>query len=315
MLILGNKQQVNARSFRDDNDFWRVRELLVETYQISLPCFNWEIRRWDGFRFYEKNPDLNPGWRDSIHLWETVDGKLVGAAHPEGKDDAHLELHPDFRHIEEEMIYWTQENLAGPLHGKQKCFLRIFASEHDSFRPRLLEKLGYEKTDSFEVQRKLHFGSKFIPQSTIPGGYMLHTIDPDSPEDCRRIADLLNAAFHRDFHTAEEYTVFSKNAPCFHRDLDLVAKAPDGSFAAFVGIADVAENRYGVFEPVCTHPDQLRKGLARALMLEGIRRLKGLGANEVWVGTGGQIAANRLYESVGFTEAYKKYIWNKIIRF
>ena len=57
----------------------------------------------------------------------------------------------------------------------------------------------------------------------------------------------------------------------------------------------------------------MRKGLARALMLEGLHRLQEIGASDVYVGTGDQIAANQLYDAVGFTEAYKEHKWRKVI--
>ncbi|MFZ0546808.1 MAG: GNAT family N-acetyltransferase [Candidatus Promineifilaceae bacterium] len=95
------------------------------------------------------------------------------------------------------------------------------------------------------------------------------------------------------------------------RELDLVAVARDGRFAAYVGVPYDAYNRRGIFEPVCTHPDHRQKGLARALMQEGLRRLKALGAVDVVVETGDMIPANRLYASLGFTEMYNGCYWTK----
>ena len=51
------------------------------------------------------------------------------------------------------------------------------------------------------------------------------------------------------------------------------------------------------------------KGLAKALMQEGLHRLKAVGAISVTVETGDMIPANRLYTSMGFTEMYKGYYW------
>ncbi len=48
-------------------------------------------------------------------------------------------------------------------------------------------------------------------------------------------------------------------------------------------------------------------------MLDGLQRLKALGAVDVFVDTGDQVAANKLYEAVGFTEAYKGFIWRKLL--
>ena len=82
-----------------------------------------------------------------------------------------------------------------------------------------------------------------------------------------------------------------------------------GSLAATVGFTYVEANRTAIVEPVCTHPDHLRKGLARELMFDGFRRLKALGALDVTVGTAKREAANRFYESVGFPEVHKGYVW------
>ena len=43
------------------------------------------------------------------------------------------------------------------------------------------------------------------------------------------------------------------------------------------GVTYDEANRRGIFEPVVTHPDHRRRGLARALMLEGMRRARALG--------------------------------------
>lgn len=92
-------------------------------------------------------------------------------------------------------------------------------------------------------------------------------------------------------------------------ELDLVAVAPDGRFAAYAGVPYDEFNKQGIFEPVCTHPDHRERGLAKALMQEGLHRLKTLGAIDVIVGTGDMLPANRLYDSLGFTEMYKGNYW------
>ena len=304
-------QRIVARAFRDDDDFWRVRDLLIRTYPITPTGYNWEIRRWDGWRFYRADPTWDPRWSKLVHLWETEDGELVGAAHPEGTGDAHLELHPDYRRIEEEMIAWAENHLAKPIAGGRQRQLRIFAFEYDTARRRLLEQRGYEKTSSGGVMRRLRFDSSPLPDPAMADGYSLRTTRPGDDGDCRRIAEILNAGFNRDFHTAGEFRAFSTHAPSFRHDLDLVAVAPDGSFAAYVGVPYDDVNRCGIFEPVCTHPEHRRKGLARSLMFEGLHRLKSLGGADVCVGTGDMEAANRLYGSIGFSEAYKGYVWRK----
>ena len=171
---------------------------------------------------------------------------------------------------------------------------------------------GYAKLPYGGVTRHLRIGKQSLQKPSVAEGYVMRTTQPEAMANCWRIADLLNAAFKRSIHTGAEFQTFALSAPCYVPDLDLVAVAPDGTFGAYVGIAYDPDNHKGIFEPVCTHPDHQRKGLARALMTEGLLRLRNLGAIEVIVETGEMVAANALYTGMGFTEAYKNYTWKKV---
>jgi ribosomal protein S18 acetylase RimI-like enzyme len=86
---------------------------------------------------------------------------------------------------------------------------------------------------------------------------------------------------------------------------DFVVQAPDGSLASYaLGWYDDA-NRTGEFEPVGTHPDHRRRGLARAVMLFGMQRFRRAGATHAIVGCRGDAdypIPKLLYESIGFRE-------------
>jgi len=303
--------RIGSRPLRDDLDVRRIRDLLVETHPISPPGFNWEVRRWDGWRFYSNTPVWNSEWEDRVQLWETADGRLVGAVNPEGTGDAYLQVHPQYRHfIEEDMLAWAEEHLSRPASGGGRELLTI-AFEYDRPRKLLLERRGYENRGIGGVFYLLRFGLQAMPEARLPAGYRLRATRPGDFDDAQRLADLLNAAFGRDIHNPEEYLAFAEHAPCFEQDLDLIAEAPDGSFASYVGLPYDQQNRYAIFEPVCTHPDHLQKGLARALMWEALRRARALGALSASTETGTAEAANRLYESIGFTETYEIGVWRK----
>lgn len=304
-------QPILTRLMQDDDDFWRVHKLLVDTVPLTPLDFNWDIRRWEGKRFYDEHPGLDARLAGRVQLWTTQDGYVVGAVHPEGRGDAYLQLHPAFRALEAEMIAWAETYLAAPT-ADGTPQLEIFVYDYDLIRQQLLQERGYTKMPDGGVVRRLCFADYTWTEPSIAPGYTLRTTHPTDLADCQQIADLLNAAFHRNFHNALEYQNFTKLAPSFHSDLDLVAVAADGAFAAYVGIPYDEANRRGIFEPVCTHPNHQRQGLARALMLEGLRRLHALGAVDVTVGTGDMIPANRLYDSMGFTEVQKGHVWRKV---
>lgn len=310
--IMTDSDQISSRPMRDDQDFWRMRALLIDTAPITPIGFNWDMRRLDGKRFYNENLELNRLLARPVQLWETKSGQLLGFVLPEGHGDAHLNLHPDFRRLEDEMIAWAETHLSAPSDDSDGRNLEIYVCEYDVLRQQLLAGRGFRKTGDWGMIRRMHLGEQLLERPAIHEGYSLRTTHPDDMEDCQRIADLLNAAFGRTFHNVHEYYNFCRLAPCFRQELDLVSVAPDGSFAAYVGIPYDETNRRGIFEPVCTHPDHQRKGLGKALMQEGLLRLKAMGAVDVTVDTGDMTPANRLYDSLGFTEAYQGFSWQKM---
>lgn len=303
-------EAVTSRPYRDDTDFWRIRQLCLDTYPITPVGWNWEIRRWEGQRFHGADPAPDPRWPEWIRLWETDEARLVAVAHPEGSlGEGFMQLHPDYRHLEDEMLAWCEENLAAP--GKDGGRrLRIYAHDYDLPRRRVLRERGYTETLHWGVVRRLRLGHCTLPVPPIAPGYTLRETRPD-PADDQAIADLLNATFERTIHTAAEFRGFAATAPSYRRDLDLVAEAPDGGFGAYAGVTWDPANRRGIFEPVCTHPGHRRRRLALTLMREGLRRLQALGATDAYVETGDMAPANALYDAVGFTEAYAGHQWEK----
>ncbi len=302
--------RIESRPMRQD-DFLRLRNLLIETVPITPIGFNWDMRRLDGKRFYNADLADDRLSRRPIQLWENEDDQLVGYVLSESAGDAHLQVHPDYRHIEPEMIAWAEEHLAVDDAENSQHKLEIYVNEYDALRQQNLDKRGFKKMSYGGMCRHLRLGMQPLAAPVIAEGYTLRSTDPDDMADCQRIADLLNAAFNRDFHNALEFHHYARYAPSFHRELDLVMVAPDGRFGAYVGIPYDEANRRGIFEPVCTHPSHQRKGLARALMLEGFHRLRAIGALDATVDTGDAEAANAFYTAMGFTEAYKGFIWEK----
>ena len=65
-------KSLTDRAFKNDDDFWKIHAFLIETHGITGPGFNWDIRRWEGWRFYEADPSWNPEWERQVHLWETA---------------------------------------------------------------------------------------------------------------------------------------------------------------------------------------------------------------------------------------------------
>jgi ribosomal protein S18 acetylase RimI-like enzyme len=98
-------------------------------------------------------------------------------------------------------------------------------------------------------------------------------------------------------------------APDYSRDRDLIVAAPDGTYAACCIIWYDEVNQAGHLEPLGTHPAYRQRGLGRELLLEGLHRLRDLGAVRLPM-TGG---FDPFYESFGFRKLWTCYAWEKTI--
>lgn len=304
-------RNIRSRAIYGDEDFWRVRELLVRLTPVAPPWHNWDVRWWDGRFFYNLAGRWDSAYVDLIRLWETGDGTLVGCVNCEHPGDAWIQVDPAYRFLEPEMIAWAETSLAGPNLDGQGAVLEFVVLEYDALRQRLLTECGYRKMPEWSMFRRMHLPARPFPPGHLAAPYLLREVRPKEDVDCDRIGGLLNAAFNRTIHNGPEFQSFAAGAPCYVNELDLVAVLPEGDFAAYAGMTYDAANRVGIFEPVCTHPEHLRKGLASGLMREALHRLHAMGGAVAVVGTGDGVPANALYDSLGFSEAYKAHAWRK----
>ena len=306
-----------SRAYGGERDYQRIREPLVRCYGLNQTMHCWGLERLDWWRYcIHAAGELNGerAWESEVRLWEIEDGELVGVVHPEGgigavrnDRDVFLEIHPGYRHLEDEMLAWAEAvHLARRPPGRRPWRLNATIYDYDVERAEVLARRGYRHVGLVAYKRRcdLH---RPIPAGQLPPGY---TIQPVADHEMAAWATVVRAAFDNPWNTAERCRVWLR-APTNRRDLNLVAVAPDGTFASFAiaWLDDV--NRIGMFEPVGTHPEQRRLGLARAILCEGLRRLRALGAATVYVGCGTGDDVTRLYQSAGFTEHDAEHQWQK----
>jgi len=304
---------ITMRTARGEEDFWLVRGFLLEIWGEMPPAFCWEVRRWDGSYFHDTKPGFKDSWggADGVGLWFDAD-RLVAVVHPEDGGDTWLEVRRDYRWLEPQLLDWAEQNLARPdKAGQNRTW--VLAWDYDSERQALLASRGYVNTGKGEVFRERPYPNEPIAPVALPDGYMLHEVRPGNQQDAECYAALLNDGFRRDFHQAAEIVHFTENSPSFRSEIELVAVAPDGRFAALTGMIYDEVNRFGLFEPVCATRGPRPIGLTGLLMQEGWRRVRELGALTCHVGTGIGMAANRFYDACGFKVINTGYYWKKVI--
>ena len=174
------------------------------------------------------------------------------------------------------------------------------ALESDVDAVATLERHGYVRASDDEPFF-VHLVSGWIEATTAPPpeGFALRTVHE---ADIEGRVEAHRSAFHPSRVTVESYGNVMRAWP-YRADLDCVAVAPDGRVAAYCLAWLDEQNRAGELEPVGTHADFRRRGLAAAVCAFALRRLREEGAERAVVyarGDAAYPAPRLLYESLGF---------------
>jgi ribosomal protein S18 acetylase RimI-like enzyme len=296
--------QVTMRRYRDEDDYWGIRVFLREVFlangrrEASWQAYRFDYWRWHGVE------NLGHGClEEDVFLWETGDGQIAAVLNPEGPGQVFLQVHPRRRRpgLEEEMLAVAEEHLTMPT-AEGGRILRVWARVDDHKRQDVLKGRGYAKGGWLEYQRRRPM-SLPIPDVPVAEGYQVRALG--GAEELPARSWVSWRAFHPDEpddrYEGWEWYRNVQRAPLYRRDLDIVAVAAGGEFAAFCTVWFDDVTRVGAFEPVGTAPEHQRRGLGKAVMCEGLRRLEARGALMAYVGSY-EAPAHALYASVGFTE-------------
>ena len=306
---------VHMRFYRDEEDYWRLRVFLRDVFLLNKRQeFSWQVARLDYWRFFGNEHLEHYALNEAISLWETNDGRTAAFVTPESRGNVYLQVHPDLRtpELEAEMLLAAETHLA-EADGSGQRKLTVWTHRTDEIRIKLLQERGYTRGDWSEYQFHRCLQDE-LPDVPLARGYSIRSLGDASELPARSWISW--RVFHPN-ESDENYIGWAwypdiQRCPLYRRDLDLVVVAPDGALAAFCTVWYDDVTRSGYFEPVGTSPDHQRRGLGKAMMTEGLRRLKHMGAIYVTV-AGFTQAARALYASVmsSGTMVYER--WHKAV--
>lgn len=187
--------------------------------------------------------------------------------------------------------------LAELAHAAPERTVSVSVDERESELGRLVERIGFRRDSAGDqvqlwqrpaappVALPLPPGMRFDDDRSRPPGRPHHL----TKRNGERVAERL------------------RETSLYRPDLDLCVRTEAGDVAAYCLCWLDPVNRVGLFEPVRTEDAYQRRGIGKALMTEGIRRLMTAGADLIKVSAmSDSAAARRLYASVGFREAFAK---------
>jgi GNAT superfamily N-acetyltransferase len=234
------------------------------------------------------------GWASMPHQIRRTDGTVRNVA------DASItfQTHPDHPELIDEIIAWF-EDIASHVDR------RVIATDTDKDMLARWAAFGYQPDpdtlgDDGDCTRLNERDLDEIAEPELMDGYVFRTAAEVGPA---KTTQAHIDAWHPATFTRESYEGVRRTAT-YRDDLHLVVEAPDGTMAASTIMWFDEANKTAEFEPVGTHPEHRRRGLAQAMLLHGMHVVREAGATHMTVVCDGRPgnAALRLYESVGFRE-------------
>jgi ribosomal protein S18 acetylase RimI-like enzyme len=266
----------------------RMQALVSELWRLEGPNVESHVGDVAWMRFQHAGREGE--WR--IRLWEEA-GEPVAWAWIRGPATLGHEIHPRHRDgaLHEELLDWFEAETA-------EGALRVSSLTTDGERTAFLRGRGYDIEPAARAFA-YHFRElNEIPDPVLPAGYRVRTVEP---ADLEARVELHRIVWEPSRVTVESFSKLQTVWP-YRADLDCVVQAPNGSLVAYCLAWLDDANRVGELEPVGTHPDHRRRGLASAVCRFALHRLREEGAERAIVYSLVDSEATALYESIGLRE-------------
>jgi mycothiol synthase len=303
---------LRRRAYAGDDDYWRIRNFLRELLLADdLRPASWLTARWDYWRWHGISNVEPQALEDVVHLWQDTDERVVAVANAEGVGQAFLQVRPEAvgdTELIRQMLEASEETMAAPEKAGQRLTVWIPESRPD-WRALVADR-GYHAEDSVEHVRAVRLASPPAPLTPAPG-YIVRA-QLESERQARGIVSW------QVFHPTPDGTTpmtdegyrWIERCPLYRRDLDLVAVAPDGSLVGFCTVWFDDATRTAMVEPMGVLREHRGKGLAKSLLVEGLRRVAWLGATVAYVGSYAE-PAHSLYASAGMQTVERLEPWTR----
>ena len=300
---------LTSHPYTGDADRDRIRDFFVAVTAASAPPYPfWHVGDllWGMYQ----NTVFDP--YAVFRLWQDQRGELVAFVWSEEPGELAFQVCPTLRGAGEVEMAILREAEERALAASCPT-LSISAFDGDDATVSILTRHGFvrdERTPESQIKKwgfppdgfgYVHMARDLrepIPEPVLPLGWNVRAVGGEDEWNAR-------VNLHREVWAPSRVTLDAyrrlRAAPGYTPELDLVAVAPDGTFASYCICWLDTANAVGEFEPVGTRAAYRGQHAGRAVMLEGLRRLRERGCHTALVLTGTlNTPAVRLYESVGF---------------
>jgi len=294
---------VTVRRYQPHTDYDRVGQFLTGTYRPGDRHDNWLQPRWEYMHHHPLFDESLKTAFASTGVWE-ADANIVGVAHFEHRPgQIFFQVHPDFTYLKPRMLEYAEAYLSVEA-GDRKRKIAIWVNDFDAGLESIVSERAYHLVEGVKEFWSIFEIPDPFPAIKMPNGFHLQSLADEN--DLNKLHRVLHRGFNHPGEPPADGLADRKrmqSAPSYRKDLNIVAVAPDGSYAAYCGMWQDHVNRVAYIEPVCTDPDYRRMGLGTAVLLEGIRRC---GAEGATVAVDGSLP---FYVSLGFKKLFGIRLW------
>lgn len=287
--------------FGVSEDYIRLHDFLVESRnpEFSYARLDWMITH---------RPYLQEEHLHKIGIWED-DGKIVAAdLFDTTLDNIFPVVLKGYEYLYPEMIIYAMESRGKPDNQK----LQVFINKDNIVLQECARNMGLCQSDEKDKLAKYDL-MKEIPECNLPEGFTIVSLEEE--HEYEKYARCLFKGFSHEAN-GEKFT-FDENMRKEQQEemerqmvdlnLKLNVKAIDGSYVAHCGMWYDKKSDFAIIEPVATDPDYRKMGLGKAVVLEGLRRVKAMGAKYAYVGSG-----QKFYYAVGLVPYTEGYFWIEV---
>jgi mycothiol synthase len=240
---------------------------------------------------------------DLVQLWEDADGIAGLTINLRFGLTFDVFTAPALRGsaAERRMLEHACQTTARLMTGSSEPFVCTDVFDCDTVRAGLLTGLGFEQFRIWDNVNERDLRAAVADPRPRPG-FLLRSA---RREDAQQLATVRNHCFEENW-SGDQYRSAVMDKPGYDPAREIVAEAAGGQIAAFAVYWVDQRNKIGHFEPVGTHRDFQRRGLARAVLLHAMRQMVAQGLTLVTVNHSAEnLPALRLYESVGFRKRHQ----------
>lgn len=301
--------------YRDDRDLERMLALVSAATVAAGPRAGL-LHPGDVVWSLFQNTGIDPTTR--VQLFEEASGELAGFVLLYPPRHFMIALAPgvaDPPAIVTTMTTWAETHLndEARVAGTPLEAITTETGSIDHVTAQLLTGAGYRPTGEADFQGNHQVLDRDLPDVAMPEGATVRAVQGTDERDVVARVELHREVWAPSKFTLEGYRRL-REQPVYRADLDLVAVTPEGELAAYCIVWWDPASRTGLYEPVGAAERHRGRRYASAVMIEGLRRLRALGATDAVVGVATRPEsepARRLYASTGFEVACRWETWRK----